>query len=346
MVETMTKPKRRWIARPRHYIPLAFLAAGVAMAVVSYVSPWPAALLIRSLFEVTANKTVSEMLPYVPKTGIDAKYNVSYGPDGADTTFDAFSPSDSTGPLPTVIWIHGGAWISGDKENVDPYVKIIASKGYTTIALNYTVAPEASYPTALTQLNDALGFLVDHADDYRIDPNNLVIAGDSAGSQYTAQLATMITSPAYAKKVGIEPKLTPSQLTAVILTCGIYDVKGIPDAPGLGGWGFRTALWAYLGVKDWAHTAGGEQMTTIDDVTADFPKTFITGGNTDPLTATQSKPFAAQLQSLGVPVTELFWPADTKPGLPHEYQFHLDLKDAQVALDQTVAFLDATFAGK
>ena len=124
-----------------------------------------------------------------------------------------------------------------------------------------------------------------------------------------------------------------------MLNCGIYDVSGIPDAPGIGGWGFRVALWSYLGSRDWADSAGDRQMSTLDVVTADFPATWISGGNADPLTATQSEPLAARLQSLGVDVTTVFYPADHEPALPHEYQFHLDGADAQAALTSTLDFL-------
>jgi acetyl esterase/lipase len=340
---------RPWLAKKRHSIPLALLGLGLVTAVIAAVNPWPSALLIRALFEAEARSTVTEMTPYVPASGIDEQLDVPYATSGpgagtADTTLDVFSPTDSsggdsTGPLPTVIWIHGGAWISGSKTNVDPYLRILASKGYTTVGLNYTVAPDAIYPVAITQLNEALAYLVANAAELRIDPDRIVIAGDSAGSQYTSQLATMITSPAYAAKVGLTPALTPDQLRAVILTCGIYDVTGIPDAPGLGGWGFRVALWSYLGTKDWSTTTGGELMSTLDDVTADFPTTWITGGNGDPLTATQSQPLADKLDSLGVDVTTVFYPADHVPSLPHEYQFHLDGVDAQNALTSMVAFL-------
>ncbi|CAN5161981.1 alpha/beta hydrolase [soil metagenome] len=337
-------PRKPWYRRPGRMIPLGFLAAGVAFAVVAVTTPWPAALMIRALFEKGAAETVAEMLPYVPDRGIDERLDVAYGSHGANTTFDVFSPSGTSGALPTVVWIHGGAWISGDKENVDPYARILAVRGYTTVALNYTIAPEAAYPVALNQLNDALGYLVAHAAELRIDPSRIVIAGDSAGAQYTAQLATLVTSPTYAKLVGVTPALTKDQLRAVVLDCGIYDVSGIPNAPGLVGWGFRTALWAYLGERNWSHTPGGEQMSTIDDVTADFPQTWISGGNGDALTDTQSKPFAARLTSLGVPVTSVFYEADHVPALPHEYQFHLDFADAQTALESTVAFLDKVTA--
>jgi acetyl esterase/lipase len=80
-------------------------------------------------------------------------------------------------------------------------------------------------------------------------------------------------------------------------------------------------------------------MSTIDDVTADFPPTWISGGNGDPLTATQSRPLHDRLDQLGVDVTALFFPDDTQPPLPHEYQFHLDRPEAHQALQSTIDWL-------
>src|SRR5690606_861577 len=105
----------------------------------------------------------------------------------------------------TIVWIHGGAWISGSTGNVDPYLKILAAEGYTTVALGYGLGPEATYPTAVTQLNEALAYIDDHADEFSIDTTQIVLAGDSAGAQLASQMATLITNPAYADLVGIRP---------------------------------------------------------------------------------------------------------------------------------------------
>jgi acetyl esterase/lipase len=325
----MALPARPWYRRPSRLIPIGLLVLGLMLALVSTLSPWPAALLIRGVFENSAHDTVTEMQPFVPRNALDAQLGLSYDHDKPDTV----------SPLATVVWIHGGAWISGSKENVDPYAEIIASHGYTTITLDYTIAPDATYPTALGQLNTALGYLVAHAAALHIDPSRMVVAGDSAGAQLTSQLATIVTNPAYAAEVGITPALTTAQLRAVILDCGIYDLRDIPSAPGIGGWGFRIALWAYLGTKDWSPIPGAKQMTTLTNVTSAFPATWISGGNADPLTPHQSKAFAARLQSLGVDVTPVFYSDGHEPALPHEYQFHLKLADARAALQSTLDFL-------
>lgn len=314
------------------------MIGGLLAAALWRFSPWPAALLIRALFNKGARETVAEMTPYVPD-GVAEVLNVAYGPGGPAETLDVFSPAGTEEPLPTVVWIHGGAWISGAKEDVTPYARIIAAHGYTTVSLNYSVSPEVVYPTALTQLNAALAFLVEHAAEFNIDPGRLVIAGDSAGAQLTSQLANLITNPAYAASMTISPALKPEQLAAVILNCGIYDISEIPHSPGLGGWGFRTALWGYLGRKHWSHTRGGREMSSLDFVTGAFPRTWISGGNGDPLTTKQSRPFAARLSALGVPVTAVFYDSTHEPELPHEYQFHLDFAEARSALNSTLEFL-------
>lgn len=332
--------KKPWYRRKSRTVPLGVLSAGLVGAIIWVSTPWPAAMVIRGLFELDAKRTVTEMEAFAPTAdSLQSQLDVPYGDDGTDTTFDLYSPAGTTEALPTVVWIHGGAWISGGKQNVDPYVQILAAEGFTTVALNYTVAPEATYPTALIQLNDALAHLTENAAEYNIDPTRIVLAGDSAGAQLASQLATMSTNSDYAELVGIDPSLDADQLAGMVLNCGIYDVSGIPNAAGLGGYGFRIALWAYQGDKNWADTRGGQEMSTIDSVTADFPQTWISGGNADPLTANQSQPFAAKLQGFGVPVTTVFYPEDHEPALQHEYQFKLEGADAQSALASTIEFL-------
>jgi acetyl esterase/lipase len=296
-------------------------------------------MLIRGVFEAGARDTVKEMLPYVPKTKLIEHPNVSYGNAGVNTTLNAFTPASATKALPTVVWIHGGAWISGDKENVDPYLRILASHGYTTISVNYTIAPEAIYPTAVGQLNDALAYIIEHAAELNVDPNQIVLAGDSAGAQLASQLVVLTTNSDYARLMGIRPALSDNQLVAAILNCGVYDMKRMSDLTGIPAWGFKIALWGYTGTKNWSETYAGATMSTIDFVNSSFPPTYISGGNGDGLTWLETVPMSAALKGAGVEVDELVWPANHEPALPHEYQFHLNFKEAHTALDRTLKFL-------
>ncbi|WP_244971443.1 alpha/beta hydrolase [Paramicrobacterium chengjingii] len=323
------------------------LGCGVVLALIALVSsasPWPSTMLIRWTFEDDGAATVAEMERNQPKLDIESKRNIAYAPDSEDTRLDVFRPASATDPLPVVVWIHGGAWVSGSKDNVAPYLEMVANEGYAAIGVDYTLGPEATYPTAFEQLNTALEYIDDHADELGVDPDRIILAGDSAGSQLASQLAVLVTNPHYAHFTGIEPALSPDQLDAVILYCGIYDLDAMAELTGIESWGLKTALWAYTGTKEWSQLASGSLMSTQNWVTEDFPETFISGGNGDALTWIQSLPMSQTLRDEGVSVTELFYQADHQPALPHEYQFHLDLADARNAFDKTLGFLQRVTA--
>ncbi len=324
---------------------LASVAAVVIGVLVwANANPWPSAMVIRWVFESGREANLAELNRHLPDELPHEQLDVPYGDAGHDTTFDVFWPEGTTEALPTVVWIHGGAWISGDKVDVAPYLRILAAEGYTTVGLNYTVAPEAAYPTAIRQLNDALDHLVANADELHIDADRIVLAGDSAGAQLASQLAVMITNPDYAHLVGIRPALEADQLVGAVLNCGVYELDGMAKLNGIVSWGFKTALWAYTGTKDWSSEAPGTLMSSLEFATGDFPPTWISGGNADGLTWLQSVPMANRLEELGVDVTRVFYAADHTPELAHEYQFHLDLDDARAALMSTLAFLDRVTA--
>lgn len=336
--------RKKWLWRT-----LAVLAGLVVLTVLVFtVSPWPSALIIRQVFQDGAKKTAAIMAPYAPTSGVDSVLDVQYATDSAQphvkasdfTQLDVFYPTGTTTQLGTVIWTHGGAWISGNKSNDRSYFEILASKGYTVVGLNYTYGPEATYPTAVFELNQAHQFLMDNAEKFHIDPSKIVLAGDSAGAQLSSQLAALITNPEFAKEMDFTPALSPEQIQGVVLNCGVYELTSLIGAKGILGWGDDVSLWAYTGDRDISTSPAMAQMSTINHVTGNFPATYISGGNADPLTAENSKPFAAKLQSLGVNVTELFWPADYTPPLPHEYQFKLNLDAAQTALNETLSFLN------
>jgi acetyl esterase/lipase len=322
---------------------VAILAGLVVVMLVTFTaSPWPGALLIRSVFENGAAKVKISLEAHTPH-GVTRIANQHYSPGDAAAMLDVYYPEGIAAgtALPVIMWTHGGAWISGSKDDDIPYFEILASKGYTVVAPNYSVGPEEKYPTAVHQLNSALEYLQHNAERFHIDDSRVVLAGDSAGSQLVSQLATIITNPGYAGEMDVTPALSPGQLKGVVLACGVYDMAALNGLPGIVGWGFDIATWSYTGIRNYADDPNMKQMSTIDYVTSEFPPAFITGGNDDGLTSIQSKPFAAKLDSLGVQTTTLFFPKNYKPGLPHEYQFNLDNAAGQDALAQILDFLGA-----
>lgn len=311
-------------------------------------SPWPGAMIIRHIFDQGGAKTAVSLEKHAPQSGIAITGNQQYKQDDKDAWLDVYTPESavvSGQKLPVVIWTHGGAWLSGSKSDAAGYYKLLAQAGFTVIAPNYSLAPEHTYPTPIHQLNAMYAYVQENAERFHADTSKIILAGDSAGSQLSSQMAALVTNPAYAHEVGIQPNLKPEQLKGVVLNCGIYKMEelahpGQPNIPKIIGWGDDVTVWAYSGTHDFSDPVI-RQMSPYYHVTKDFPPTFITGGNADPLTDVQSKPFADKLASLGVSMTDLFYEPSHTPELPHEYQFNLDNADGQNALQQIITFLRA-----
>jgi acetyl esterase/lipase len=307
------------------------------------VSPWPGALVIRAVFNSGGEKTLQALEKHTPSVAITTIANQQYHSGDSDAMLDVYFPAntESSAMLPTIIWTHGGAWLSGDKSRAAPYYKLLAAEGFTVIALNYSLAPEHTYPTPVHQLSDAYTYIQSQATRFHVDTGKFVLAGDSAGSQLSSQMAAIITNPQYASELNIAPTLKPSQLRGVVLNCGIYMMDGLtepdPALPKIVGWGDDISVWAYSGTKDFSDPVIKE-MSAYYHVTKDFPATYISGGNGDPLSKAQGQPFADLLTKLGVNVTQRFFADNHTPSLPHEYQFNLDNADGQAAFTATVEF--------
>jgi acetyl esterase/lipase len=310
----------------------------VVLAALAYsayqLSPWPSALFYRVLMNRGGEALALALEKHVP-TDVVAVLDQRYDLRDPDAVLDIFYPANVHRALPTIVWIHGGGFLSGTKSHVANYLKIVAAKGYTAVGVEYSIAPASKYPTPVRQANAALGYLAQNGQSLRVDPSRFILAGDSAGAQIAAQLANIISVPSYARAVGIEPSISRAQLRGVVLHCGVYDLA-LANKEGRFSHFVKTAIWSYGGRKgDGSHMP---EFSVLRYVTSDFPPAFISAGNADPLLP-QSSAMAEALTKQGVHVDPLFFPEDYRRGLPHEYQFNLDVEAGREALARLLAFL-------
>lgn len=179
-------------------VAVAILATIILILLAFRLSPWPGALVVRAVFDSGSTKTKQALQKHTP-IGISTISNQRYDSTSKDALLDVYYPTANATPgtkLPVVVWTHGGGWLSGDKTNTVPYYQLIAEQGYVVIALNYSLAPGKTYPTQINQLNQAHAYIQANAERFYADPNKIFLAGDSAGAQLSAQLATIITLPA------------------------------------------------------------------------------------------------------------------------------------------------------
>ncbi|RYZ32095.1 MAG: alpha/beta hydrolase [Propionibacteriaceae bacterium] len=326
----------------------AAVAANYLVRVLVRLSPqrWLTPSVTLRLFRLSSQPgtatTAADVRKHQPARTWTTRTDLAYAP-GRDGLFDLVLP-DGPGPHPWVLWAHGGGWHFGSKEYPLPYVELLASRGFAGVVVNYPLAPRSAYPAAPRAVDAALAHILAHADEYGLDPDRVVLAGDSAGAQIAAEVATATTNPAYAAACGASPALSPDQLRGVLLFCGIYDAAALDDSDRFFEAGLESAMWSLSRRRDWKAGEACRLMSVREHVTAAFPRTFLAAGNADPLTRRQTPPMAARLRELGVDLAE-YYPGDDQAPVNHEFQYWLGTAPGAEALERAVAFLTEVTRG-
>lgn len=101
-------------------------------------------------------------------------------------------PKGSAGPLPVVMYFHGGGWILGSERTHDRLVRRLAIGAQAAIVfVNYTPSPEAQFPAPLDQAFAATRYIGEHGEGLGLDPSRLAVAGDSVGGNMATVVARL-----------------------------------------------------------------------------------------------------------------------------------------------------------
>jgi len=221
--------------------------------------------------------------------------DIEYGQAGKVTLrLDAHIP-DGTGPFPAAILVHGGAWVAGDRiNNVRPLLKPLSDAGFAWFSISYRLAADvAKNPvgaamqlgTAQSDVRRAVAFVKEHAQEYRVNQNKIVLIGESAGGQLAA-MAGLRPDPDNAVQ-GVVAFYTPSDLATLVRTTSM-----IPD-------NVRDAVKGTM--FDNILMAGLTQFSPINAVSAAAPPFLLIHGTDDNVVPfAQSERFCDKLRESNV----------------------------------------------
>ena len=169
------------------------VAAGNAQSVTINGVPRDTGYTVNSTFlkEVKHRSYIQKADTVLPE-GIISNENIDYKKlnEKRSLQISIYRPDDNN-IYPVVMMIHGGGWNSGSPDMQKALAISLVKKGFVTATVEYRLIPEALYPAAVDDLNDAVNWLYKNADKYRIDKNKIIVSGSSAGGQLAALIGTV-----------------------------------------------------------------------------------------------------------------------------------------------------------
>lgn len=260
-------------------------------------------------------------------TGVAQTRDLSYGPFGKWNRFDIYCPEDQKdAPLPTIVSIHGGGYVYGNKKIYQRYCMDLARRGFCVVNFNYRLAPRWHFPAPLEDTNAMLQWICDHAREHRLDPSRLFLVGDSAGAQIASQYTAIATDPAYASLFGLT--VPPVTILAVGLNCGTYNTASMAD-------GRRTGIALdYLGRKI---RSDDPRLRMLDHISGAFPPAHITTACHDFLRK-EARPMHQFLVSKGVRTQLECYGSEDDASVGHVFHVDLRLPEATRCNDEQCDF--------
>ena len=115
--------------------------------------------------------------------------NIEYGQADGQSLFLDVSIPEGEGLHPAVILVHGGGWSGGDKQDMKLLYDSLSEAGFGWFSINYRLAPQYRWPACLEDVQRAVRWVKDHAEEYKADPRRLALLGYSAGGHLACTAA-------------------------------------------------------------------------------------------------------------------------------------------------------------
>ena len=279
------------------------------------------------MFNFNASRSDRKRDSLIPlPLGITECRNISYGSHGKWNLLDVYYPNGTREPLPTIVSIHGGGYVYGSKEIYRRYGMDMARRGFAFVNFNYRLAPKWKFPTPLWDTNSVLEWVCRNAARYHLDPNRIILVGDSAGAQLASQYAAMATNPGYVALFHMTvPEIT---IRALGLNCGMYDMaeRGAQPRKGI--------QLDYLG-KDFP--AEDPRLQVLEAIGENYPPAYITTACHDFLRPC-AQPMYEFLTAKGIRAAWKCYGTEEDESIGHVFHVNIPLPEAIRCNDDAAAF--------
>ncbi|RBP35180.1 acetyl esterase/lipase [Roseimicrobium gellanilyticum] len=262
-----------------------------------------------SAFTLLAFATVNAASPTYAQSGpppapvpaeVKEHRDITYVDNGHERhKLDLYVPEKASGPLPLIIWVHGGGWQNGSKDGCPPLRQGYTERGYAVASINYRLSSHATFPAQIEDCKAAVRWLRAHAKEYGLDPERFGVWGSSAGGHLVALLGT--TGDVKEFDVGANLNVS-SRVQAVCDFYGPTDFVKFASTPGYESHAQATSPEAkLLGGAPLENKDKAARANSITYVTKDDPPFLIVHGDKDrTVPLNQSEDLHAALKQAGV----------------------------------------------
>lgn len=205
-------------------------------------------------------------------------------------------PTETDAPPPVVLFFHGGGWSVGDLDSYDGTARRHAADAdAVVVSVDYRLAPEHPYPAAVDDVWAVTQWVAEHADELRVDPSRLAVAGDSAGGNLAAVVA-QLARDAGGPAIRFQLLWYPATTWDTSLPSFAENAEApILDLPAIGGF----SRW-YVGDMDLSDMPATLAPARAKDLSG-LPPAYIAVAGHDPL-RDDGATYAELLSGAGVPV--------------------------------------------
>jgi acetyl esterase len=128
----------------------------------------------------------------VAKPDVDIEDTTIPGGPSGSVSIRILHPKGATDVLPVVFYTHGAGWVFGNAHTHDRLIRELAvGTDAAVVFTNYSLSPEARYPTAIEEIYAALEWVAEHGSEKNLDGTRIAVAGDSVGGNMTAAITLM-----------------------------------------------------------------------------------------------------------------------------------------------------------
>jgi acetyl esterase/lipase len=154
-----------------------------------------AAAAFEPLKAVDADKDlIDDTNAVAPEIVIEFTKDIVFGnASGQDLKLDLARPKALTHAAPGVVWIHGGAWRGGRKEEFEGLIRDSAKAGYVSVSIDYRLVPKHVFPAQVEDAKCAVRWFRANADKLHLDPERIGVVGASAGAHLAMMLGALDT---------------------------------------------------------------------------------------------------------------------------------------------------------